>query len=639
MSSPSYVRPPRLNVYTDADSYREMREIMSVMRGVTGTVIRLENGQYSIRYTENAYISYTRLKQMVDEAKAQAKKNMKIVDAHIAKAKREINAAKQSALVDASKYERMYDEEIARLKKLRDKAKEDIVSDYGNFNCSKDVKAIDNQIEELRKHRNNIQNERQDFLKALDRYEKAIDDIVIADDIRRAESKRPEMSFSVKTHLENARSLHDKIEDKIERGKKFASEMNKVASIIRGGKLEKYDVRFVEKMKTIDPFAEDAIDQIENLLNIVYEDEKYLEAQLKSEQMSKDAEKQAEEDLKVLREIASDLKAVIVNAHEEEKVADSSDKNEKLLEEVNNLISKIRNLDYVSPQIQDKIKKCELDLEDQKSNIKSSRFTLTATTYIDELTKLFNEAVDDNESYQEFMDELEEYNEIMAILDPEEYEEDIDMYGQAIFDVKNAKQQVQDLKEANKKLRTIFNEITSRTYIQSAVSVLENGKESRVFKKEMNDEEMSVSFISKDHMGVMYEMRTEEGQCALFAKGVILHNGKKLADVNKLKTEGKTCRWHEELEDEMVAVGLPRFGHVNRSDEYIEAYYANEDECYIKLNSYEESYRYLKLFNLSDEEIKNILGEEDSAPSKQAEQQKQTQQQAAQKYKENKEGQ
>lgn len=636
MSSPSYVSPPV--VYEDVDNYREMREIMSIMRGVTGTVIRVNNGKYSIRYTGNRYMSYYRLKQLIEEAKAQAKKNIKLVDAFVGKAKREINAARQSANVDASKYERMYDEEIARLKKLRDKAKEDITSDYGNFNCSKEVTAIDNQIVELRKHRNNIQSERQSFLKALDKYENAVDDVVIADDISKAQSKRPSMSFSIQTHLEKARSLEDKVTDKIERGKKFASEMNKVASIIRGGKLEKYDVRFVEKMKTIDPFAEDAIDQIENLLNIVYEDEKYLEAQLKSQQMSEDAEKQAVEDLKVLREIANDLKAVIVNAHKEEEVADSQDKNEKLLEEVNNLISQIRNLDYVSPQIQNKITKCELDLEDQKSNIKSSRFTLTATTYIEELTELVKEASEDNEKYQEFMDELEEYNELMAILDPEEYEEDIDIYGQAIFDVKNADEQLANLKEANKKLRRIFNEINSRTYIQSAVTVLENGKESRVFKKELNDEEMSVSFVSKDHMGMMYEMRTEEGQCALFAKGVILHNGKKLADINKLKEEGKTCRWHEELEDEMVAVGLPRFGHVNRSDEYIEAYYANEDECYIKLNSYEESYRYLKLFNLSDEEIRNILGEEDSAPIRQAEQQKQTEK-AAQKYKENKEGQ
>ena len=636
MSSPSYVSPPV--VYEDVDNYREMREIMSIMRGVTGTVIRVNNGKYSIRYTGNRYMSYYRLKQLIEEAKAQAKKNIKLVDAFVGKAKREINAARQSANVDASKYERMYDEEIARLKKLRDKAKEDITSDYGNFNCSKEVKAIDNQIVELRKHRNNIQSERQSFLKALDKYENAVDDVVIADDISKAQSKRPSMSFSIQTHLEKARSLEDKVTDKIERGKKFASEMNKVASIIRGGKLEKYDVRFVEKMKTIDPFAEDAIDQIENLLNIVYEDEKYLEAQLKSQQMSEDAEKQAVEDLKVLREIANDLKAVIVNAHKEEEVADSQDKNEKLLEEVNNLISQIRNLDYVSPQIQNKITKCELDLEDQKSNIKSSRFTLTATTYIEELTELVKEASEDNEKYQEFMDELEEYNELMAILDPEEYEEDIDIYGQAIFDVKNADEQLANLKEANKKLRRIFNEINSRTYIQSAVTVLENGKESRVFKKELNDEEMSVSFVSKDHMGMMYEMRTEEGQCALFAKGVILHNGKKLADINKLKEEGKTCRWHEELEDEMVAVGLPRFGHVNRSDEYIEAYYANEDECYIKLNSYEESYRYLKLFNLSDEEIRNILGEEDSAPIRQTEQQKQTEK-AAQKYKENKEGQ
>lgn len=636
MSSPSYVSPPV--VYEDVDNYREMREIMSIMRGVTGTVIRVNNGKYSIRYTGNRYMSYYRLKQLIEEAKAQAKKNIKLVDAFVGKAKREINAARQSANVDASKYERMYDEEIARLKKLRDKAKEDITSDYGNFNCSKEVKAIDNQIVELRKHRNNIQSERQSFLKALDKYENAVDDVVIADDISKAQSKRPSMSFSIQTHLEKARSLEDKVTDKIERGKKFASEMNKVASIIRGGKLEKYDVRFVEKMKTIDPFAEDAIDQIENLLNIVYEDEKYLEAQLKSQQMSEDAEKQAVEDLKVLREIANDLKAVIVNAHKEEEVADSQDKNEKLFEEVNNLISQIRNLDYVSPQIQNKIIKCELDLEDQKSNIKSSRFTLTATTYIEELTELAKEASEDNGKYQEFMDELEEYNELMAILDPEEYEEDIDIYGQAIFDVKNADEQLANLKEANKKLRRIFNEINSRTYIQSAVTVLENGKESRVFKKELNDEEMSVSFVSKDHMGMMYEMRTEEGQCALFAKGVILHNGKKLADINKLKEEGKTCRWHEELEDEMVAVGLPRFGHVNRSDEYIEAYYANEDECYIKLNSYEESYRYLKLFNLSDEEIRNILGEEDSAPIRQTEQQKQTEK-AAQKYKENKEGQ
>lgn len=646
MSSPGIIEsiidliPVRESTSVNADSYREMKEIVSIMRGVNASIVEVNKGQFRITYKENVFMPISVLRNRIAKAKEQAKKNIAIVDAHVNRAKRDINIAKQAANVDASKYERMYEEEIARLEALKEKASQEIKSPYGSFDCKDEIKRIDNMIDDLKRHKKNIQGEKAQYLKDLANYEKAIDRIAVAADIKGAEAKRPEMSFSVKTHLNDARSLNNEITQKIERGKRFAEELIKIDQIIKDKHLEKYNIRFVEKVKKLDPFAPNAIEEIEKLLQIIYDDEKYLEAQSKSEAQSLEDEKQVLKDLQALKDIAEKLKAVIISSHEAEELADFKEKNEKLLDELTALIYTIRDLDYLSPQNEAKIKKILLDLEDQKSDIKSSRFTGTLDDYIAELKALRSEAELENQKYQEFMEELTEYNNLISILSPEEHEEDIDLYGSLVFDPRNADEQLEKIKDANKFLRRSLQDIQSRVYIGSVVSILEEEKESRVFNKEMNDEGASVHFVDKDNVGVLYEIKTEEGKTAIAARGVILHNGKKLVSVDKLKEECNSCRWHEDLEDKMVELGLCRFSHVTKDPEAVEAYYQNEEECYYRLSSYEESYRYLKLFNLSDEEIKKIIGEEEGAKEEQQQEvsQDDNKEQELSKHKEIKEG-
>ena len=391
---------------------------------------------------------------------------------------------------------------------------------------------------------------------------------------------------------------------KIKRGQAYAQQLDEIAKVVRSGDLEKYDVRFKDKVKQLDPFNPNSINEIKKLLDVVLEDEKFYKREKENEKNASNAEQKVLQDLEKLKQISKDIESIIAESYESKSLEDSKEANIVLLDQVNELVHSIKQLDFLSNRNDKRIKNILEIIESKKHNIGSSGFTGLLKGFIEELSKLAQQALIDNEKYHEFMQELEDYNDLIAIFASEDEEENLDQYAGYIFDPSRADEQIQDLKEANKFFRNSLADLQARAYVAGAVSVIE---EERVFKKEASEEGMGVLFVDKDKMGVIYEIKTMDGGASVAARGVKLHNGKVLINPEKLKEVHQHCTWHEELEEKMKDAGFPPFDSTEMSEEEIAEYY--KEENYYHCETYEDSYRYLKLFGLSDEEIFNIIGE------------------------------
>ena len=616
MSGPKEVTyyPPEPATSTfSTNDYRELREVMNILRGISGSSVRANNGTYSITYTANEYMSYSELVNRINRAREKARDNIRVVDTYIANANRDIEAMRRAATQKADKMTRQIESSIATLKELRQTAITGFKSAYLDFNCQDDVKVIDKKLEELEKAKDEVKNEKIRFEKSIKSYSNAVYNIEVADDIRSAEALKPHFSIAGAGAITSTQDIVNKVNKKLEQGKLFAAELDKVAKVIRNGELASYDKRFVDKVKTLDPFDPQSLNKIKGMMDEIINEEKALEAQKKNKQMEKDASLSAEKAFEELKKLSESLSSIITKGFDEDKMQDATEINQELLKEVQDAIGAIRNLDYLSNKHNQVIDQCLRDLEEQKNLIGSSSYSAMLQTYIDELANLKEEALKNDENYKVYVQELNNNAALVSVLSPDE-KDDIKEYSAQLFNPDIAEQQIKEVKTTNKALRKAINEIQKRAHMEATIAALEKDGD-RVFKKEIRGKKMSCSYIKKDTVGVIYDVEAEENGIGFYPRGVMLHNGEMMIDPEQLREVHHSCGWANDLTDVMVGAGFPAFELHERDQAACEELY-NPDN-YHKLESWQESYDYLKMHGWSDEQIFAKIGEKEGLTKEQ----------------------
>lgn len=610
MSGPKEVTyyPPEPATSTfSTNDYRELREVMNILRGISGSSVRANNGTYSITYTANEYMSYSELVNRINRAKQLARDNIRIVDTYIANSNRDIEAMRRAANQKADKMLRQIDSSIASLKEVKQSAMTGFKSAYLDFNCQDDVKIIDRKLEDLEKARSQITDEKSRFEKSIKNYMKAVDNIEVAEDIRHAEALKPTFSISGAGSITSSQDVVNKVNAKLQQGKLFAAELDKVAKVIRNGELASYDKRFVDKVKTFDPFDPDSLKKIKGMMDEIINEEKALEAQRKNKQMEKDASLSAEKAFEELERLSKSLETIIVKGFEEDKMADATEINKELLKEVHGAIDAIRNLDYLSNKHNQIIDQCLRDLEEQKNFIGSSSYSAMLQTYIDQLANLKEEALENDELYQQYVQAVNDNAALVSVLSPGE-KDDIKEYSAQLFNPETAKEQIKEIKTTNKALRKAISDIQKRAHMEATIAALEKDG-NRVFKKEIRGKKMSCSYIQKDTVGVIYDVEAEDNGIGFYPRGVMLHNGEVMIDPEKLREVHHSCGWANDLANTMVSAGFPAFELHERDQAACEELYKLEN--YHKLETWEESYRYLHMHGWTDAEIFAKIGEKE----------------------------
>lgn len=624
MSGPKtvYVPPPppaKITTSFSTSSHREQLEIMNILRGYTAVKVSYRNGVYVTEYETYEGRSYTNLRNAINEARKKAQDNMRYVDMFKVNETRVLDEALRNNEVICQKNIRLIDDEIRRLQSTLNEISNPLSTPYGDFSDNSEITKINKTIEKLNKDKAEILKKKKELENNIRTYRAKIDNAVTKDAVVHIASSKPVINLSNVNNEITVNTLLDEANKRHAVASKYAEQLVEVSKTMKQGELNKYDSRISERVAGLNPFDPDSLNIIKKLVEAILEEERALLAQKKSEQVNASAEAKAMHDLEVLKEISIRMSSEVVLMFDKDGVPDASKFNLELIDKIEESVASIQKLDYVSRENNEKISQILSLIEENKTNIGNSYFTDYLKQTIDELQMIMADAIKENEQFVEFSKELARYNSQLGILFPEDEEADIDNLSGLVFNPRRADETIALLKEKNQYLEKTINEIQSRAYVAAATEVLEE-EGGRVFKKRQDQEQYSVDYISKSTPGMIYEIRTEGDKAQLYPRGVILHNGHKMIEADALKEAHHSCGWAKDLDKTMTNAGFPQFEMIEREDAIKDDIYKEEE--YYRLETYEDSVRYLEMIGFSIDKIIELVGKKESVSSTSKEEQK-----------------
>ena len=617
MSGPKtvYTAPPEpvpVNVSFSTASQREQREMMDILRGYTAVRVSYRNGMYYTEYQTYRGESESTLRLAISEAREKASENIRYVDMFKVNEIRILDEAVRNNEAICAKAIRNIDDELRHLESILKVASTPIVTPYGEHVDTVSVEKINRTIEKLNKDKVDLLKKKKTIENEIRVYRDKVDAAITKEAVNSLARYKPTINLATSNNEVMVNTVIDESRKRNEIGSKYQKQLNEVSKTIRQGDLYKYDSRVQELVLKTNPFDIDTLQDIKKLVDSILEEERTLIAQKKLESIHLSSEEQAMRDLEVLKEISKRMSSEIIHLVDKDDVPDASKFNLELINKIENVVSSIQKLDYVSRKNSEEISQRLLSIEENKNHIGSSYFTDYLKESIDELETILLEATKENEQYIEFSKELARYNSLLGILFPEDEEADIDNLCSLVFNPKKADETIKLLKEKNEYLQKTISEIQSRAYVAAATQVLEE-EGGRVFKKKQDQEQFSVEYISKSTPGMIYEIRTEADKAQLYPRGVILHNGLKMIEPSELKKAHHSCGWAKEIDEAMTKAGFPQFEMEEREDSIKDDIYKEEE--YYHLQTYEESYRYLSMIGFSIDKIISLIGKKDNASS------------------------
>ena len=170
------------------------------------------------------------------------------------------------------------------------------------------------------------------------------------------------------------------------------------------------------------------------------------------------------------------------------------------------------------------------------------------------------------------------------------------------FNMATADKLIEDLKKDTEEMKQIIQEIMGRSLVGSMATAV--GSES-VFRKEEVDGKATFSFVRKENPGVIFMVEQTDTGATVTPRGVVLSNGQPVIDEDGLRAVHSSCEWSDEMNDKLVAAGMPAFTAKEKGKEATETLY--DIENYYHIEDDESSIRYLRLCGYSDEEIENVF--------------------------------
>ena len=128
-----------------------------------------------------------------------------------------------------------------------------------------------------------------------------------------------------------------------------------------------------------------------------------------------------------------------------------------------------------------------------------------------------------------------------------------------------------------------------------------------VFSTERKGRDMHVNYVRRGERGAMFDVTcAPDGSMEMFPRAVILHNGTRLLDADGLRRVHETCKWTDDIADAFRKMNFPPSQYEEIYGEARDALFTDEG-CF-RLETHEDSVRYLRLCGYSEEEIAVLVG-------------------------------
>ena len=600
--------PPPPVYYThhhSVGSHEEATETLAVIGKMSGVSIRVVNGEIVTTYSDTSGWSYSELSRIIAKAKEQAIKNL----AYVRQVK-ETNLRAIDAIVVKEK--EAFDENIknldlniAKLEALKKKISAPLVTPSVTITCDKEVAEVEKEIERLKKEKEELIKEHRDVTTQIERYRHSMMKVVTTADLNAAESIRPAVSTAIFDHSIETDDLSERINEGFEVITAFVDTVNKLYDFMDKENMGEYKIRLDDKVKALDPRNPESLKALDKLINEIIQERKFKLSDEAGQKLAKDNQELVAKQLDVLRNISQSLKSIVFKVDSaNHEIADISEANKEIIKTVDDLMSNITSLDYISPSNKNLLISLKHRIESLKRvNLNNPKVTIELDRIAIEAARLVDEAIKENQKYDEYMKAMEEYLKVRnQLLGLSEDGQDIVDLSKHTFNMAIADKLIEDLKKDTEEMKQIVQEIMGRSLVGSMATAV--GNES-VFMKEEVDGKATFSFVRKENPGVLFMVEQTDAGATITPRGVVLSNGIPVIDEEGLRAVHSSCEWSDEMNDKLVEAGMPAFTAKEKGKEATEALY--DIDNYYHIEDDEASIRYLRLCGYSDEEIESVF--------------------------------
>mgnify|MGYP003307943457 CR=1 FL=1 len=579
-------------------------DVLRALHYIPGVQFRVENGYLISDVSNSAWQNgnnLVSLGKLVDEAKAEVRRNIEMLVKD--KAKRKSNVASMISSLDeqAKREEEKIRNDIDKLQASLSLTGKQFITPFKTYSVEEEKNQIITLIEKKKKELDEVnksviqqKEELQNFLIKLDKtdeYEAYVKLI----------KKQPDGDLRCKNN-ENVSSLCSEIQKKINNLENFTNNFNKSYSNLKKAGLNEYIARLEQLSLVADPFSDDSTKLVAKIMDDINGEVAILKSQREMLANKKASLEEADSRIRALVELSELLKPIYINGSRENKdKIEAQEANTNLVNKIETLLEEYNNISYVPANKKAYIKSIRGSLRNVWANINKSILTQALYENAQELESIINELKVQDEKYKKYNKEEQRYYDLCRCLNiPEDKIDLIPSFEIAMNSDDGIDKSLNDLININKALQ---NEVNSnkRKIISYSIAAANEG---RVVSFESNDDIARVTYLRPEAKGAIFDVQiNSEGQTNIYPRGVILSNGRSICSKEQLASVHSSCAWAEDLNNTMKSVGFEDHSASELSDEIKQSMY-NEQE-FIRLNE-EQSIFYLKRCGYTDSEIEEF---------------------------------
>lgn len=585
-----------------------------------GVKARVEGNQIKFVVSEFAWYGgadYSEISKRIDEARKAYERNEELK--RILQEKKEQSkslAAERKAAIEKEYVEERRKIETARAMaaKLRRDSSFSIETPFGSFDLGDTAAKAAAVEEKLKNDSETLEKNKRAALEGIKKAEAEIfecESISALDSCRRKISSSSVGSFS---SAETVAELSSEISEKTKKLKKYKEATEKLAAGLKKAGLQGYFERIKTEISAIGVFDDGAEEKLKSVLESLEREVAVLK-EMQADRENKEAiAAGVEEAVAALEEIGNALSIkTSQGVVDEVTTADYTLKNEEAVKEIEKILTEIKGLEFVGGERKGIIERIERDY----SACRNSAASVTTAERLQRILALLRdeekECKKENETYLDFKREYDRYEGLFikaqGFLGGEKVEGSGLLFPtEVILSYDNPEQKIKELKEKNDRLEKEIALCEQEAVCAAMAAATGAGGCGKKFRKERTkDGDLHFTFVREDTKGVIFDIDCKAGgKTCVYPRGVILSNGKSTITPEKLRETHSSCRYAEEIRDSLKMTGLTECGDYRETEEAIkEATY--DEKNYYRIDSFEESVRFLELSGYSETEINEIL--------------------------------
>lgn len=487
---------------------------------------------------------------------------------------------------------------------------------FGVYSLSDCTERAEKLVQQIDSEIGSIAAERDKCLSNCDSYSASVRSATSLNELSRIQRNAPDLTIEGTYIDRNVDSLEQEIKEKKKQLTAFVHFLGELDNAISTKGLSQYKQRITDKISSVDIYSPSSIQEILQLVEQVEREHTYLQEQLRIKQAGEAAEREVSYQIATLKQLKSLLKPLADNA---EKSVETQIEYERIgkqaISECEQIIEEVLGLDFCSAIHFKALEKIKSVIDRARGSLRSPNVYAQLTATLTQLRGIQAECIKEAESYTKFSVELDKYKELYMklrgmlsaggskLIDEDGF---IENPANIDFAYSDDEQQIAMLADRNAQLESIINQSVQHTFCAGMSAILHKSSWGTEFKREKRaDDSVHLSYVRKADKGAIFDVSCgANGEIAIVPKGVILSNGHATISAAELRSVHSSCAWADEINQTFEGIGIP-------SGSYEEMDAAEKEKLYDKKNYYkietdEESIRFLRMSGYSDEEIEKM---------------------------------